>query len=911
MPGVSVTAEGPALIRPQTVITTDDGGYRFPSLPPGDYFVTFALDGFQSVRREHIKLTLQTVLKVDVTLKPATFSQDVLVVGDSPVVDVASTGVGTSFDKDLLSGIPTARDIWAAMALAPGLQMRGIDVGGSHAGTQTGFSAYGVDIGHRTLLEGIIVNNTRSGNSGYFDYGSFEEMRIGASGASGEAAGPGALLNFAVKSGGDTYHGETWLDYQNGSLVSDNVPSAFKTSGGRDDDGFVAPAGGVAKGNRITSKYDVNSGLGGRIIREKLWFYASGRDTNVYRTIIGLPGFEDQSRLKNLTGKVNYALSPANQLIGFYNWRSKVEPTRGVSISTPPESTQNQVGILQLGKVQWTNVLSKSLFLDLQAGVHAAENVRGAYQIDGESLEGVPVGRQELTTGQLSGGAPSYQSTRDARPQGTGSLTYWRSGWSGDHSLKLGFQLFRLRGSLTRFQAGDIYYYDRNTVPAEVDIFNTPNTGVNDDRGTGIYLQDSWAVSRQITLNLGLRYDRYALGWPEQSYAPNQAAFFTAVSTPAATLVKRSVLAPRGGISWDVAGNSRTVIKAFAGRFYLDPMHDMTETANPVGAAARRFVFTDRNGNRLLDDGELGGQLSTSGGAGFVRVDSGIGLPYGDELSFHAEREIWSGSSLRASYVYKNLRDLDAEVDVARLRTFTVPFTAVDLGPDNVAGSADDRQLSLLDRTAVSPSDRVRTTPGAGVGTPAFDADNHTVEFAFNRRLSQRWMLLASYGNTWSTSFISESSGTGADALAFHANSFRWNPNQRMFGRASTSNWDVKVSGRYDSPWWGISAASTYRIQSGYNWARSISVRFPNAGNTTIPAEEPDNRAPKINILDLRLEKAFSLGAQGKLSGVLDVFNALNAGPVVNFRTLTGPRFKEVIALLDPRAVRFGVKYRF
>jgi hypothetical protein len=477
--------------------------------------------------------------------------------------------------------------------------------------------------------------------------------------------------------------------------------------------------------------------------------------------------------------------------------------------------------------------------------------------------------------------------------------------------MKLGFQLFRFRNSLTRFQAGDVYYYDRSGAPSEVDIFNTPTTGTNDDLGTGVYLQDSWAVSRRITLNLGLRFDRYALGWPEQSYTPNQGAFFTPVTTPAATLVERNALSPRAGISWDVAGNSRTVIKVFAGRFYVDPMVEMTETANPVGVAAQRFVFTDRNGNRLLDSGELGAQLSTSGGAGFVRIDPDIELPFGDELSFHVEREIWSRTSLRASYVYKNLRKLDAEVDVARLRTFTVPFVAVDPGPDNVVGSADDQQLSLVDRMAVSPSDRVQTTPGDNVGTPAFDADHHSIEFALNRRLSDRWMLLASFGNTWSTSFIAESSGTGADALASHASAFRWNPNLRMFGRAHTSNWDVKVSGRYDSPWWGISAASTYRIQSGYNWARSISVRFPNAGNTTIPAEEPDNRAPRINILDLRLEKAFSLGGNGTLSGVFDVFNAFNAGPVVNFRTLTGPRFKEVIALLDPRAVRFGIKYSF
>jgi hypothetical protein len=44
---------------------------------------------------------------------------------------------------------------------------------------------------------------------------------------------------------------------------------------------------------------------------------------------------------------------------------------------------------------------------------------------------------------------------------------------------------------------------------------------------------------------------------------------------------------------------------------------------------------------------------------------------------------------------------------------------------------------------------------------------------------------------------------------------------------------------------------------------------------------------------------------------MLDIFNSLNANPVTNFRVITGSRFKEVISLLDPRIVRFGIRYDF
>ena len=68
-----------------------------------------------------------------------------------------------------------------------------------------------------------------------------------------------------------------------------------------------------------------------------------------------------------------------------------------------------------------------------------------------------------------------------------------------------------------------------------------------------------------------------------------------------------------------MTGDGRTALKAFMGRFYLDPVLDATTGANPVGWAGQRYLFNDRNGNRLLDAGELGNLLSTTGGAGSIR----------------------------------------------------------------------------------------------------------------------------------------------------------------------------------------------------------------------------------------------------------------------------------------------------
>ena len=139
LPGVTVTATSPALIQPLVTTTGADGTYRFPALPAGVYVLTFELTGFQTFKRENIRVVINTTLSVDATMTVAALQESVTVSGESPIVDASTTTIGTNFTKELLTEIPNARDVWAALSQAPGFQMTGYDVGGSHTGTQTGF----------------------------------------------------------------------------------------------------------------------------------------------------------------------------------------------------------------------------------------------------------------------------------------------------------------------------------------------------------------------------------------------------------------------------------------------------------------------------------------------------------------------------------------------------------------------------------------------------------------------------------------------------------------------------------------------------------------------------------------------------------------------------------------------------
>ena len=130
-----------------------------------------------------------------------------------------------------------------------------------------------------------------------------------------------------------------------------------------------------------------------------------------------------------------------------------------------------------------------------------------------------------------------------------------------------------------------------------MDIYNTPNRGTNDSKLFSLWASDSWTLNDRVTFNLGLRFDRYTLGWPEQSIAPEIEGFpFEPVTTPATTTNILNGLSPRLGLAWDVTGDGRTVAKAFWGRFYSNPSTGFVDDANPVGILRLRYTFNDMDG---------------------------------------------------------------------------------------------------------------------------------------------------------------------------------------------------------------------------------------------------------------------------------------------------------------------------
>ncbi len=243
------------------------------------------------------------------------------------------------------------------------------------------------------------------------------------------------------------------------------------------------PPAGLTAGNPITKQYDFNVNGGGPIVKGKAWFFGSYRDNNQYKVILGLPDTA-QSQLKNYTLKGTYQLDSRNQIIGFFNQRTKLQPLRELSLATPTETAWWQSSKNRPWKVEWTSTPSNELFLDFQFAHWGNYFPLFPSSTQSESTEGVPVGRIDLATGQRSGAKSYYHDRTTIKPQFSGSVSYFKDEWAGSHNFKFGTEIQNEQRSFLRFQPENIFYQDRAGVPQEVWLYNTPNEGIDDTFGT-------------------------------------------------------------------------------------------------------------------------------------------------------------------------------------------------------------------------------------------------------------------------------------------------------------------------------------------------------------------------------------------------------------------------------------------
>ncbi len=873
LPGVTVNVSSPSLLGTSTSVTNEQGIYRFPALPPGEFALTFELTGFRTLVRQGLQLTVAFTATVDVRMELATVEETVTVRGQSPVVDTVNSQVRTSFSKEALASVPSSRDMWSILAATPAVVMSRIDVGGSTAGTQTGYSAYGISGQTKPVVEGVIGLESSGAVGFYYDYGSFDEVNIGATGQGAEMATPGVQSVFISKSGGNAFHGDFHGSYESRALESKNINADQIAKG-------VAPGS-----NRIHMINDFNPSAGGFIKKDLIWWFGSFRRQDIQVRNPNFPPRPFVTEINDYTGKLTYQLPKNNRLIAYIMYGVKKQPYRTLAfvasnaIYPDPDYTWNQWNPGYVWKVEWNRSFSSNVFAEARVGRWVDDWHQSAYTDEPR--------REDLVTGLVTGGSRNWKAFQD-RPQTTGAISYFKDGWAGSHTMKFGWEIMKDDREETWFDGfpGNTVQVTRQGAPVEVYLLLAPLLSDNRLYWNGAYFSDTWTTGR-VTFNGGLRYDSYRSAYPDQERPTN--AFAAGITVPGVdNLITWNVFGPRIGMTWDLRGGARDVVKATYGRYYSNPSRQVAETVNPnTFPQWLRYTWTDANHDLVWQRGEEGTLLGTRGGVANGTFDPNLKDARTDQLTLWYERMLPLRFGLRTGFVYNRTARSFTTVNALRpYASYNIPLTRVDPGVDGITGTSDDGVLNVFN---LDPA-LVGATQNQLIAATGRPSSARTWEIAATRRFSGRWSTQVSYARTWE-----------------RENDFRSNPNQApAAGYLGRSNF--KLTGSVD-PGWKLRFSPALRYQDGTYFARTVSVSL-NYGNATIQAEPTGSRQrDAVFLFDLRSERRFTLPHKTTIGLFVDAFNLLNTNAVTALTTTTGPNFLRPTGIVPPRVLQVGSKF--
>jgi hypothetical protein len=915
LPGVTATLTSPALqVRELVQVTDTEGAYRFVDLPAGIYVLKFELTGFSTLIREDLRLTIGFTARVDESLKVGAMEESVTVSGQSPIVDITSTSASVAFTKEILENVPRGRDLQNVLAMAPGVTQATIDVGGSTLAQRQDTASYGMEAQPKLQYEGMNLAMGADQNTPiYFIDNSLEEVQVRTSGNDAEVSTPGVSMVATMKSGSNTFHGAYRASWQPDSLQASNLNAKLK-------------AQNIGEPPQLKKFYDVAADLGGRIVRDKLWFYGGYAKQTKSEGTVGfaadpgpdgryLTGDEPQayfeSALYQYSLKTSYQMSRNNRLV--YAWQRgvKAQPQNGGGRLRPLEATRDYLNPTAIQKAEWQSTVTQRLLLNANGGyvgyVTDYDAGRSYARADAPS-------RQENESGLFIGSHVQHQGKTRDRYQAEASATFFPGrSMAGQHDFKTGVSIYWDRTSddwLNNLSCNCVLMTDRG-VPWRIRAYNTPAAPKDNEDIYAWYFKDTWRVNNRLTFNLGLRWEYQHSYLPEQDYAGARdfPTLFPPKHVDKLDVQTFNRVVPRLGVAYDLGGKS--VLKATWGLYnYIlgDTYADVfaaTATANAV------FDWHDLNGDRLWQPGESNLSLG-AGNPDFRSITAASNYELSPELkqpntwetTVSYERELAANLAVRVMYINRIVSDTLETINVKRpYSAYSVPITRRDPGPDGVLNNADDGgPITFYDFSSAFVG-------GAFVSNKRVNAVNtdrfNTMEFSLTKRTSDRWMGQISY---------------------FAAKNHRWldgvfaNPNQEFFPLDETWSWAGNVSATYFLPW-NTSVSGFLQSKSGVTGQRTNEFRMAdpdggrpitNNGNTTIRLEPyGSQQLSAFNILNFRANKNFILSGGRRIMIDFDVFNALNSATPTAAEFRSGTTFGYVTGVTPPLITRIGARFTF
>jgi Carboxypeptidase regulatory-like domain len=949
LPNVKVTVTSPALQVPELTTTTDvNGDYKLLDLPaPGVYRVSFELPGFETYTQEGVNLSVGFSGRIDASMKVGSVQQTVVVRGENPVVDTVNTAGTSTLQTEEIQSAPKGMGLQELLPMASGVSLQGKpDVGDSNLAARTSIITYGVVLQPTLEVEGINTSTDKAADSAvYLDSFAMSEVEFKTTGNNADVAFPGVAQVAVMKSGGNTFHGDVRADYENPAFQGNNITPAL-----------AAPPNNLKLSNPLEDSgyYDYSADLGGRIITDKLWFYGGYSKQRLTEGQVNFFAAPDAAgcwtcadakpanvitSLPEYNYKISYQIKPSTKVLFSDLHGNKFLNSQGATPLVPLVDTmyEQQPDSSWHGEVQSTP--SPRLLIDALFG-------HGGYHTTYIAQPASSIGQYGFTKGSDFAGSPSEEELSDSlytgptdfpqnRPQNryemraTVSFIPSKPHLGGTHQLKVGtVDDWEIAG--TRVEAdkpsGDYLLQFQNGVPNKIVVFNYPfPNSINHLYSQAFFGTDTWAI-RRVTLNLGVRWERYHSYYPTQTKVAGQFSdIFPAQTFPNTNIVTWSDAVPRIGAAWDVMGNGKTVVKGSFGLFG-DTMGDLfANTFNPNAQQSRTYNWSgpcaptadlapiqypcDVTPAFLATLTSLT-PIAATGGLS-QEPNPGLKQDKTHEYTAKLERQLVSNVALNATYVYHAIYNLydsatNASGVVAPTATYvnnginvghpyssyTVPVTFI----DNFDGTSTPVTVYTYPKGSGSTANQVLNTPSSRPDT------YNSIEVGVTKRYSNKWDGLATFWITKDHRWIQGLEGiTGS-------------PNDDRFPIDNTWNWELRGNVVYNLPK-GFQVLSFYRAQSGTAAQRLSVFNSPELiqGSTTLRMSPFGSyRGPVISTLNVKAAKTFTIRDRFHLEANFQVFNVLNGSAAVTTNYQTGATtFGVVSSLLSPRVARIGGVFSF
>jgi hypothetical protein len=862
LPGATVTVLSDALMGGTRTVTTNEMGvYRFPSLSVGRYAVEVSLSGFETFRMENVDVTLNSTATVNVYLKLATVSEAITVTAESPVVDVTKSGVSTSFKNEMVEEVPTYRNFYDYVKMAPGMSaVREGALGGDRT------VAFGSNMQSNSWnIDGIETSAPETGSSWWWinpDYiEEVEVMGVGAPAEFGNAMG--AIFNVVTKKGGNVFRGGANAFFQHDALTDTNVVV----------DGFAF--------HRDTYR-NITAQFGGPIREDRLRFFvAYEHKRESYLDPGNDPSLAGASldKADKYDVKISVRLGERHEMGGLFHWENYAWEA-GSSPYVAPSASGRVGGTNPAWGVNLTSTISQYTLLEAKyAGWWSDliyDSSTGGFAEP--FIDWTPPGGGPPT---YSGGVWWPGDYVTWSHQAKVKVTHYTEDFLGSqHDFKFGVQ-FAKGSAKTTVAPGPTGTYLYHYYGYFYRAYQDPHQygGVSND--LGFFLDDAVTVNNHLTLNLGVRFDHNTGGIPnyerltvgEPSIAVSMKAVGTGETTPGAPdLIQWNVVSPRLGFAYQPRPDGRSVLRGSFGIYYDQNVIGNWD-APPPGVPTFEVWWIDPVTNQPI--APIYAITSED-----VAFHPNLRPPRTLQYAVGFERQFTNHLSAGVQYVYKETDNLVGWENLDGIYepfSFTDPFTG--------------QGYTLLNQEE-PPTLRKGNHPGnfPGAEDLAYEQDYHGVVVSFAKRFISRWGLSGSY--TWSrskgllpTMFAQGQfnplygSMLGSDPNNFiNAYGYLQGDRPHMF----------RVQGVFRPPW-DLMCSTAVNIESGRPFNRQIQVFGLGQGRSRVIMEPSGSRAglrrSTNTSIDVMLGKRLRLGrATLKIDGT--IYNLTNADNELFFHTL-------------------------